>query len=890
MSGSEAGPPTGDWGRLEELFRRVVELPEEERAGVLSDLTRGDPSLAAELRDLLQAHDTLARADATAPDKGFLGALDAGRAAALVEESRSGGAGEPDSIGRYRLGERLGQGGMGIVYRAFDSRLERDVALKLLPRWLATDERARKRFSREARAASALDHPNIATIFEVDVADDGRPYIAMAYYPGRTVAQRLEEGALDVDEAVRVAEGMLRGLEAAHRAGIVHRDVKPANVMQAEERGVKLLDFGVAKVAGSVLTRLGTAPGTPAYMSPEQTRGEEVDERSDLWSLGVVLYEMLAGRRPFSAQGPDALIHQIRHDAPTPLRDLRPEVPAPLASLVERCLEKEPGSRPSAAAEVLAALSGGRGGRLPAGPEAVQAFPPGNAGGVYSAVRGWGRPVWILLGVAAVGLSWLLASGVADGAGPVGPASDEEPSIAILPFESLDPGQEPSTYSRGIHDDLITRLSSVSGLRVTSRRAVEGLRGDERTMAEVADALGVRWVLEGSVASSDGGLRVNARLVDPRTESQAWARGYRRSLTAESLQELPGEIATEVALTLDARSPSPDPGSAPLDLATYRSWVEGRANLEQRTEAGLRRGVEGFREALARTSDHAPSWAGLSEALALLANYGYEAPDAVLPEAREAVDRALALAPELADAHASLGLLLQLGERDGPASLEALRRALALEPSNARAALWLGNLLVSLGRLEDARVPLLRAMEVDPTSPVIRTSLARWYQFADSQEVALEHARLAARLAPSSPFVHMVVGELLRELDRPGEAQVVLERARSLPGMNPRGFPGLWVELALAYESQGEVERAEALLAEIDDRTPSSVRAAAEASRGHGEEALALLAASPVVPEFAGVFRYHHVWEPIRQEPAFQEMLAQYDSAWGIGGGSAAPP
>jgi len=273
-----------------------------------------------------------------------------------------------------------------------------------------------------------------------------------------------------------------------------------------------------------------------------------------------------------------------------------------------------------------------------------------------------------------------------------------------------------------------------------------------------------------------------------------------------------------------------------------------------------------------------------------LANYRYEPPDSVLPDAREAVDRALASAPELADAHASLGLLRSLDDRDGPASIASFRRALELEPSHAGASLWLGNILIALGRLDDARLPLVRAVELDPTSPAARVALARWHQFADSLDTALEQARQGARLAPSSPPAQMVLGEILRELDRPGEAQVVLERTRGLPGVNPGGFPGLWVELALVYESRGESERAEALLVEIDDRTPPSVRAAAEASRGNREEALALLAQSPIVPEFAGIFRYHHVWEAIRQEPAFQRMLAQYDEVWGIGGGSTASP
>jgi serine/threonine-protein kinase len=254
------------------------------------------------------------------------------------------------------------------------------------------------------------------------------------------------------------------------------------------------------------------------------------------------------------------------------------------------------------------------------------------------------------------------------------------------------------------------------------------------------------------------------------------------------------------------------------------------------------------------------------------------------------VDRALALEPELAEAHASRGFLLQQGDPDGPAALAAFRRALELEPSHARTAHWLGGLLMGLGRLEDARVPLERAVELDPTSPVIRLALARWYQFADSPDVALGHARLAARLAPSAPQAQMVVGELLRELGRPGEAQVVLERALGLPGVNSHGFPGLWVELALVYESRGDTARADALLAEVDERASPSAWAAVKAVRGRPDEALALLAGSPVVTDFSVILRYHHVFDALRGEPAFQDLLDRYDRAWGLGGGPRTSP
>jgi eukaryotic-like serine/threonine-protein kinase len=342
--------------RLAESFDRAAALEGDERRSFCERLRRQDAELAAELDSLLAAHEAPGSLDALA-SRVLPGVLDR-LSQALSEQALEG---QPARV-RYQILERLGGGGMGEVYRARDRELDRLVALKFLPWHLATDPEARARLAREARAASALDHPNVAVVYEIgttEPAADGRAaglFIAMAHYAGETLRQKLAGGPLRVEEALGLATQAADGLAAAHEAGIVHRDIKPANLIITERGQLRIVDFGLAKLAGAEVTQEGHTPGTIAYMSPEQTRGGVIDARSDVWSLGVVLYEMLMGVRPFPAEDGAVLLHAIRHDEPAPLREARPDVPEALAEIVERCLRKAPDGRYAHAGELLTDL------------------------------------------------------------------------------------------------------------------------------------------------------------------------------------------------------------------------------------------------------------------------------------------------------------------------------------------------------------------------------------------------------------------------------------------------------------------------------------------------------------------------------------------------------
>ncbi|MGH7564507.1 MAG: protein kinase domain-containing protein, partial [Gemmatimonadota bacterium] len=492
---------TGRWNQIEELFGALYEMPVEERQRALEAVE--DADLRAEVGTLLTTHQELISSDGD-----FLEGLDSARAGALLDRSRTPGQ-EPPTIGRYRIVRRLARGGMGIVYLAHDPRLDRSVALKLLPPYLSADPAAVRRLGDEARAASALDHPHVETVYEIGETADGRGFIAMAYYDGETLRERIGRGPMPVPEVIDLGVQLARGLSSAHGRGIIHRDIKPENILLTGDGVLKIVDFGVAKVMREGLASAGLPLGTAAYMSPEQTRGEALDHRTDLWSMGVVLHEMLTGARPFGGEG-EALIHAIRNDPPQPLSAVRPDLPAVLVTVVERCLEKDREGR----FESADAVAGDLGVVMESGPE------PRSAERGVPAPRPRRRQARIAAAAAipVVALAgFLIRSGGEVSTPTVGDAA--APGIAVLPFEIR--GADLGIWREGMVDLLSANLDGVAGLRAIDSRTVlarwqtgvqESAAPDLETALEVARWAGARYAVIGSVVSSGSGMRLNARI------------------------------------------------------------------------------------------------------------------------------------------------------------------------------------------------------------------------------------------------------------------------------------------------------------------------------------------------------------------------------------------
>jgi serine/threonine protein kinase/tetratricopeptide (TPR) repeat protein len=823
--------------RIEVLFDEARGLASAEWPAFLAGACDDEP-MRRELLSLLAAHEEAA---------GFLDSL-AHSVISPAWEGLQDSLKQPDPlgleghrIGAYTVMEHLGVGGMGVVYRAKDERLGRPVALKFLWPHLAADAEADRRFVQEARASSRLDHANIATIYEISVAEDGltgirRRFIAMAYCEGRTLKEMIVGGALPAEQALDYAVQITAALQCAHEAGLVHRDVKPANVIVTPDNVLKLVDFGLAKAAAaSSMTMTGRRMGTAAYMSPEQARGDQVDARSDLWSVGVLLFEMLTGTRPFSRNHDTATLYAILHEAPPPLGSLRPSLPLAFDQIVERCLAKGRDARYPSAEALLQDLRAARRG---------ETLAPLDAPGA-------GTPL-------------------------------QKRSIAVLPFDTLGLS-EPTPFTLGIHGDILTRLSNVGQLQVISRTSVRQYQNTGKSIREIGRELDAAWVLEGEIQESAELVRVNVRLIDTAADRPVWASVYQRTLTSENLFAIQGEITREIAAALEAQlTPEEENriGRAPTEnIAAYRLYAQGRGWLDQRTEVGMSRAANYFRRAIAEDPDYALAWVGLADALALLHDYGYLKAEQTLPEAADAIRRALDLDPHLAEAYASLGIL-NSNRHEGSAAIRELNRAVELRPGYAEAHNWLAWVHLLLGHGSEALANARRGVELDPLSPEAVSNLALASLVVGDTDAALREARRAAEIQADYETPIFYLGLALHQMGKYTEAQDVLSGL-----VVPWAGVGPLATLALIQIAIGENEQARELVQTLEEA--GELFAAGLLHAALGDVNLAFEAFGRVGywdswPSIAAHLLYPDVLDPLRKDPRFAEVLGALEAEWGI--------
>jgi len=732
------------------------------------------------------------------------------------------------TVSHYRILEKLGCGGMGVVYRAEDLRLGRTVALKFLPPHLDTDAAARERFIQEAKAASSLDHPNTCTIHEIDTTEDGQIFIVMSLYLGETLEKKIARGPLPADLAVAIALDTARGLAKAHRLGIVHRDVKPSNLMITEEGVVKILDFGIAKLAGEVRhTQAGRIVGSVDYMSPEQARGEEVDRRTDIWSLGVVLYEMLTGQKPFRGGAYNAVLYNILHTQPRPMAELVAGLPEHLVRVVARALAKWPMQRFENLDEMAAALSG-------------------------EAVRTQGMIV----------------------------SPPARSSIAVLPFVDMSPEADQEYFCDGVAEELIHVLSGVPGLRVASRTSAFRFKGRAGDLGEIRGVLGVATLLEGGVRTAGRRLRVSARLVDLADGYQLWSGRYDREVTdIFAIQE---EIARTIVETLKPKllgtSEVPSPRGQAPDFEVYNLYLKGRYHCNKRTEDGLTKSIASFETVIARAPDYAAGYVGLADAYVLLGVYGLAAPAEVMPKARIAALRALELEDAAPQVHTSLGCLRSVYDWSWAEAERDFRRALELDPGYATAHHWYAvNYLAALRRFDEAREEIRIAHELDPLSLPISVSAGLISFFAAQFDQALEAFQRTLELDDSFAVAHLFRGQTYACMGRGEEALISLRRAVELSG----GAPEAHAALAHACAVSGREAEARRLLAELlalRRRRYVSASLVAQVYAGLGERDQALAWLEQAHAERAADLAWVGVrplFDSLRGEPRLAALLAK---------------
>jgi len=804
-----------------------------------------------------------------------------------------------DTFGPYRVLNKIGEGGMGVVYRATDTRLNRQVALKVLPATLAADAERLRRFRREAQILASLQHPNIAGIHGIEEGESTSALV-LELVEGPTLAEQLRGGPMAIDEALRLAVQIARALEAAHQREVVHRDLKPGNLKRAPNGDVKVLDFGLAKALDSpaqdeipgtenptatttVLTQSGAIMGTAAYMSPEQARGRPVDERCDIWSFGCVLFEMLTGGRAFpGATVSDTIVAVLTRE---PDWDALPAaVPQEVRRLLRRALAKNHDQRLHHMAdarieleETLQAMTSGPVLGAPSdssrvASDAEQSHAP--FGTRAPARKRTAAGLGLVLAVAAAAALWHLPTD------PGRPTAVDR-SIAVLPFETIGSNQA-TAFTDGVHGDVLTRLSQLSDLRVVSKTSVMRYRSSTLSLPAIARELQVTWVLGADVQEAGDQVQVNARLMHAQRDEQVWAESYRRDLTAENLFQIQADVTERVVAELQAQlSPQERRAVARVptgDLDAYRLYVRGRALLEQRTPESMGRAVDYFQRALDRDSGYALAWAGLGDALVLMRWYGYAPPDTGFgPE--DAVERALALNAELGEAHAALGLL-HAYRLEGPEAVRALERAVELQPSYVQAQGWLCFVYLLVGRPADALEVANHTTGLQPP-PETLAELAEAYLANGATEQALAQARRAQQLQPGYALAGFLEGLALYQLGRHEEAEPVLKDA-AVAFVSP----GHLATVALAQIARGDDRAARDTMEVVDASTGSPfwiglVRA------GLGDIDAAFDAFHrvdrwsdwPTLP-----FRYYYpgVLGALRHDPRYRTLLRDVYRSWGL--------
>ena len=685
--------------------------------------------------------------------------------------------------GRYRLLEKIGEGGMGVVYLARDERLRREVAVKVLPTGKLHDESVRHRFRREALALSALNHPGIAIVHDFD-HDDGIDFLVSEFIPGDTLEQPLREGLLAEAKIIRLAEQLVEGLAAAHGKGVIHRDLKPGNLKVTPEGRLKILDFGIAKILGPAaeteitmtVTSPGLAIGTVPYMSPEQLRGDEVDGRSDLYSAGVVLYELATGRRPFVEATVTKLADAILHTPPEPPRHLRLDLSAAFERVILRCLAKAPADRYATAGELL---------------EDLRKLGTPHERSIAAARAERPRRHLLLWAAGAVSLVALGAFVVPRILPPSGTASRGPVRLVVLPFANLSREKDQEFFSDGLTDEMITQLGSVSPGRmaVIGRTSAMRYKDRKRDAKTLRRDLGVEYILDGSVRRASDRVRITAMLVRATSETQEWSKTYDGSLS--DVFGLQANVAKDVARTLAIRL-APDRERALTKKPTenpeaHDEYLRGREAWARRDRAGIEKGIAYFKAAIAADSGFALAYAGLADSYLLLANYDIVAPREAMPLAKSAALTALRLDPTLGEAHASLASILADYEWNWAAADSEFKRAIELRPQYVLAHQWYADFLSSMRRDAEALREIEIARRLDPLWALgAQLDYGSYFYQRGQLDRAIDEFRKAAEMEPTSPRPPALLAVVYFEKGLADEAQAALERQFVLSGAEPK--------------------------------------------------------------------------------------------------------
>ena len=711
----------------------------------------------------------------------------------------------PETLSHYRVVEKLGAGAMGEVYLAKDTKLDRTVALKILPPEFAENPERLERFVREAKAASAIKHANVAHIYEIGESD-GVHFIAMEHVEGETLAARLSGKPLSTQDILDIGVQVADALDEAHGKGITHRDIKPGNLMLTDRGQIKMLDFGLAKVAATseagsdapteAKTSAGMVMGTVQYMSPEQALGRDVDGRSDIFSLGVVLYELATGRLPFSGANATETLARITSSQPEAIARLNYDVPAELERVIRKCLEKEPGARYQSAKELLVDLK-----NLKRDTEsgAVAATTPtkSNRWPAFSAGA-------LVLLAAAIGSFWFSGD------------SEQIDSLAVLPFENGSADPDAEYFSDGVTESIIISLSKLPDVKVISRTSAFHYKGQVIDPVAVGRELGVEALVIGRIVQRGDDLSISAELVRTRDSGHIWGGRYQRKAADifDIQEDMAREISDALRVQLTAEQEDLLTKQFTASSEAYEAYLKGRYHWNRRSEEGIRQAIVHFQEAIREDPSYALAYSGLADSYSLLGYY-YESPRTALPQAREAAERALELDDRLGEAHVSLAWVKSVYDWDFAEAEREFERAIELNPTYPTAHQWYSVLLNFSRRYDEGIEQIRLAAELDPLSRIINENYGQTLGYAGRFEEGAEQLRKTLELDPSWALGHVRLGQNYELRGLFSEAIPHYEKAFELDDTYGLG------NLGHAYAKSGRVDEAHAVLERLEELAKS---------------------------------------------------------------------
>jgi TolB-like protein/Flp pilus assembly protein TadD len=766
-----------------------------------------------------------------------------------------------ESIAHYDILAEIGRGGMGVVYSARDTRLDRLVALKFLPAELNNDPNARARFEQEAKSASALNHPGICTVHDIGESSDGRFYIAMALYEGHTLKEKLDGAKLHSDDVLDIGVQLADALRAAHAKGIVHRDIKPANIFITDTGRAVILDFGLAKHAkGLDLTASGSTLGTAYYMSPEQVAGDPVDHFTDVWSLGAVLYEMLSGRPPFQGDYAHAIAYAIKHTSPIDVREYVPNAPELLSEFTMSCLSENASDRPSL--DELKHASRHRS----VSPD-VKGLSP-----VKKAVAA------VALAATAVVIVLAIVSG--DRIGSADRQVSElsaRTTVAVLPFRDMSSDGGQAWFGEGVAEEVLNALNRIPDIHVVARTS--SFRMQDAAMTAIAESLDVTHVVQGSIRREGDFVRISAQLVDAQSEAVLWSSAF--NYESSSVMMVQGDIARAVANALhielgpvEARLIETSPTAVP---GAQEAYIRGRNQWNTRTESGIQSAIRHFERAIELDPTFAEAYAGLANAYLVLPEYAADAHRRLVTEESEkAATRALELNPDLVEGLTSMGWIRLIHHYDWEGAEQSLRRALSVDSTSTDALHWMSHVLAWQGRHDEALFYAKLAVAHDPASALLIANLAHILMDARQDEASIIQADRALSLKGGLSVAYRSRWDVLYRLGRYSEASETFQRWAGITGRNLTAAR-IVDSLITRYLQSGEPQRLTPSLVQ-SLRLGTHLVGHVSAAVGDGETALGALQAA--VSERSGSrsvlsMKINPVYDFLRDDLRFLAMLKE---------------